>query len=125
LSGSTVSEPRVRAPVVDTVVVAGTAALESGTPERPRGRAGPRDAGAVDAVEDAGESEPEPVEPADPVVSAETNAIGETAEPTPRATAKAPTRPTWIANPDAARSVADTDRRRYSIVRTRPLDVRR
>ena len=115
----------MRAPVVDTVVVAGTAALESGTPERPRGRAGPRDAGAVDAVEDAGESEPEPVEPADPVVSAETNAIGETAEPTPRATAKAPTRPTWIANPDAARSVADTDRRRYSIVRTRPLDVRR
>jgi hypothetical protein len=35
-----------------------------------------------------------------------------------------PTWPTDDANPVDPGSVADTDRRRYSIVRTRPLDVR-
>ena len=43
--------------------------------------------GAVDVVD------PEPLEPADPVVSAKAIGIDATAAPTPRATAKAPTRP--------------------------------
>ena len=38
--------------------------------------------------------DPEPLEPAEPVVSAKANGIDATAAPTPRATAKAPTRPT-------------------------------
>jgi hypothetical protein len=55
-----------------------------------------------DAVDDAdadavdGEVEvvdPEPLEPAEPVVSAKAMGIDATAAPTPRATAKAPTRP--------------------------------
>ena len=37
--------------------------------------------------------DPEPLEPAEPVVSAKANGIDATAAPTPRATAKAPTRP--------------------------------
>jgi hypothetical protein len=43
--------------------------------------------GEVDVVD------PEPLEPAEPVVSAKANGIDATAAPTPRATAKAPTRP--------------------------------
>jgi len=35
----------------------------------------------------------DPVEPAEPVVSASANGIDTTAEPTPNATARAPTRP--------------------------------
>jgi len=43
--------------------------------------------GEVDVVD------PEPLEPADPAVSAKAIGIDATAAPTPRATAKAPTRP--------------------------------
>lgn len=43
---------------------------------------------------DDDESVPDPVEPPDPVRSANANGIATTAEPTPRATANAPTRPT-------------------------------
>jgi hypothetical protein len=63
---------------------------------RPCGRDVPRDGDDddEDPEVEAEESELEPVDPADPVVSAATTAIGDTAEPTPRATARAPTRPT-------------------------------
>jgi len=53
-----------------------------------------RDDADADAVD--GEVEvvdPEPLEPAEPVVSAKAMGIDATAAPTPRATAKAPTRP--------------------------------
>ncbi|MFM9032701.1 MAG: hypothetical protein ACKOQ4_00125 [Mycobacterium sp.] len=49
----------------------------------------------ADDSDDAVESEP--VDPPDPVVSANAAGIAATAEPTPRATAKAPTRPTYRA----------------------------
>ena len=67
-------------------------------------RAAPRD-GFVDPdpddvvdveSDDAAESE-DPVEPPDPVVSANATGTATTAEPTPNATANAPTRPTWAA----------------------------
>lgn len=71
---------------------------------RPGGRDAPRDdtaadddgltADGEDADGGAAESELDPVDPADPVVSAAATAIGDTAAPTPRATANAPTRPT-------------------------------
>lgn len=66
---------------------------------RPGGRDAPRDddgltADGEDADGGAAESELDPVDPADPVVSAAATAIGNTAAPTPRATANAPTRPT-------------------------------
>lgn len=67
----------------------------------------------------------DPDEPPEPVVSAKATGIAATAEPTPNATANAPTRPT---NPPAAPdpcSEAVTARREYSIPRTRPFDVRR
>ena len=86
---ATPAEPRVRASTAEPAVTGPTA-------ERPRGRAAPRD----DADEDADveveveDSDPEPVDPAEPVVSAAATANGATAEPTPRATANTPTRPT-------------------------------
>ena len=52
------------------------------------------DADGEDADGGAAASELDPVDPADPVVSAAATAIGNTAAPTPRATANAPTRPT-------------------------------
>ena len=70
---------------------------------RPRERAPTGDDGenvdgeAADGEDADGEdaaSELDPVDPADPVVSAAATATGNTAAPTPRATANAPTRPT-------------------------------
>ena len=64
-------------------------------------RAGPRDGALVDS--DAADPEPaasvelDPAEPADPVVSANATGTDATAEPTPNATANAPTRPTYRA----------------------------
>jgi len=84
-----------------------------------------------DAVEEPAEDEPvvpdvsEPVDPDDPLVSAKANGITEMPEPTPRATARAPTRPTKRALLCGAASVAFTARLAYSIERTRPLDERR
>jgi hypothetical protein len=50
------------------------------------------------AAAEADESgEPEPLDPAEPVVSATANGIAEKPDPTPRATASAPTRPTYLA----------------------------
>jgi hypothetical protein len=52
---------------------------------------------------DAADPEPaesvelDPAEPADPVVSANATGTDATAEPTPNATANAPTRPTYVA----------------------------
>jgi hypothetical protein len=63
-------------------------------------------------------------EPAEPVVSANATGIAATAEPTPSATASAPTRPTYDAVPPADSPVR-TARRRYSIACTRPFEERR
>ena len=61
----------------------------------PPGRDAPRTGALVDAAESEDESEArEPVEPAEPVESAAANGIEAIAEPTPSATANAPTRPT-------------------------------
>jgi hypothetical protein len=80
------------------------------------------DAADPDAAEP--ESALEPDDPPEPVVSA--NATGDaTADPTPNATANAPTRPTNGAKLDDPTSVAITERRPYSIARTRPRDTRR
>ena len=96
--------------------------LRAGAAAEPRTRDVPR-AGAVPDAEDPAEvSEvPEPLEPAEPRVSANAIGIAATAEPTPNATANAPTRPTTRAKP--AGSV--TDHRRYSIARTCHFDPRR
>ena len=52
----------------------------------------------VDADADPDESAaPEPADPADPVVSANATGTAATAAPTPKATANAPTRPTYRA----------------------------
>ena len=64
---------------------------ESALAESPPDRA-PRDGRAVDAPAD--ESALAPVEPAEPVVSANATGTDAIAEPTPNATANAPTRPT-------------------------------
>ena len=88
-------------------------------PEPPRPvRAAPR-AGLVAADPDEADVSAEsddPVEPPDPVVSANATGTATTADPTPSATANAPTRPTWVAYPRDADSV--TERRPYSIDRT-------
>ena len=64
--------------------------------EPPRARSVPRAGTLVDAVDEADRESAavEPVEPAEPVVSANATGIAATAEPTPSATARAPTRPT-------------------------------
>jgi hypothetical protein len=49
------------------------------------------------AAEAEDSAEPVPVEPAEPVVSAKANGIAANPEPTPRAMANAPTRPTYLA----------------------------
>ena len=85
-----------------------------------------RDAVDFDAEPDAdAESAELDDEPAEPVVSANATGIAATAEPTPNATAKAPTRPTYDAVLTPADSAPPTARRRYSIACTRPLDERR
>ena len=67
------------------------------TPPRPR--AAPRVGAFVDADDepDPESAAPDPVDPAEPVVSANATGIATTAEPTPNATANAPTRPTYRA----------------------------
>ena len=78
----------------------------------------------ADADGEEASEELAPVDPAEPVVSAKATGIAATADPTPNATASAPTRPTYDAVP-VADSLACTARRRYSIACTRPLDERR
>jgi hypothetical protein len=80
------------------------------------------DAADPDAPESA---ELDPDDPPDPVVSANATGTDATAEPTPNATANAPTRPTNGAKLDDPTSVAVTARRPYSIARTRPPETRR
>jgi hypothetical protein len=64
----------------------------------PRARDVPRAGALVDAEAPEDESAPrEPVDPAEPVVSAAANGIDAIADPTPSATASAPTRPTYRA----------------------------
>jgi hypothetical protein len=64
--------------------------------EPPRARPVPRDGALVDTGDEPERESAvfEPVEPAEPVVSAIATGIATTAEPTPSATANAPTRPT-------------------------------
>lgn len=85
-------------------VEAGESFVESGSDPSGEANAAPlpgpsrpeRRDGAL--VEDPGDREasvePDPVDPADPVVSANATGIDPTTEPTPKATARAPTRPT-------------------------------
>ena len=113
-SDAEVTDPRP--PARAGASVAGSA---ESAPEPPRPvRAAPR-AGLVaddpDEAETSAESD-DPVEPPDPVVSANATGTATTADPTPSATANAPTRPTWMAYPRDADSV--TARRPYSIDRT-------
>jgi len=79
----------------------------------------------VDAPPDPDSAALDPVDPAEPVVSAAANGIAAIAEPTPRATARAPTRPTYRAKPAAAGSEPSTERKQYSIDRIRPAAARR
>ena len=94
----------------------------------PRARGAPREGAFVDADAPADESSAlEPVEPAEPVVSAAANGTDTIAEPTPRATARAPTRPTYRAQPAVAEftSAHGVHGRPDSIVRTNALVDRR
>jgi hypothetical protein len=90
-----------------------------------------RRAGALDPFDDPDDAEAEeseeaePVAPAEPWVSANAIGIAANPEPTPRATAKAPTRPMYLACRGFGDSAAVTARRRYSIARTRPVATRR
>jgi hypothetical protein len=76
---------------------------------RPGRRTGPlpfdAEADADDADDEPAESDP--VEPAEPVVSANATGIAAAAEPIPNATANAPTRPTNRAKPPSAEESAD------------------
>ena len=75
-------------------------------------RDGPRDGVLGEVADTDGESDTaEPVDPTEPDVSANANGTDAIAEPTPRATANAPTRPTYREYPEAAGWV--TTRRRY------------
>jgi hypothetical protein len=70
-----------------------SAVAAPGLDEARRDRAVSRDGALVDDPADTDESVPEPVEPAEPVVSATATGTEAIAEPTPNATASAPTRP--------------------------------
>jgi hypothetical protein len=76
-------------------------------------------------ADDADDVSADPVEPAEPVVSASATGIDAAADPMPKAIANAPTRPTYDAVEGTAASTAETARRRYSIVCTRPFTERR
>jgi hypothetical protein len=93
-----------------------------GTAPRPARRDGTLAFVDVDARASA---VPDPVDPADPVVSANAIGIAATAEPIPRAAANAPTRPTYRENPLSVDSTAVGARRPYSMARTRPRAERR
>jgi hypothetical protein len=88
ISGELVSESGVELPGF-----ASAADPPATVREPPRDRAGGRDDVDVDAPADD-VSEPEPVDPGDPVVSAKATGMEAIAEPTPSTTARAPTRPT-------------------------------
>lgn len=74
-------------------------ALAAGEDLSPRApREGPRDGVLVEAADTDRESAAaEPLDPAEPVVSANASGTAAIAEPTPRANASAPTRPTYRA----------------------------
>ena len=93
LSGEWAREPSATLPDRRPEPAASLVA-ESALDEPRRDRAVPRDGALVDAPADADEPAPEPVEPAEPVVSATATGTEAIAEPTPNATANAPTRPT-------------------------------
>jgi len=99
------------------------------TVEPPRDRAAPREGALVDVgAEPARESTVfEPVEPAEPVVSANATGIATNAEPTPNATANAPTRPTYRAQLEFAepKSAPGAVGRSDSMARTHALAERR
>jgi len=113
------TDPRPPARAGTSVEGSAESAPEPPRPVRAAPRAGFVDPDPDDVVDaesdDAAESE-DPVEPPDPVVSANATGTATTADPTPSATANAPTRPTWMAYPRDAVSV--TARRPYSIDRT-------
>jgi hypothetical protein len=83
-----------------------------------------RRAGALVLVDDPVDADESalPVDPDEPVVSANANGIAARPDPTPSATASAPTRPTYLAKPGV---VTESVRRVYSMDRTEPFDERR
>lgn len=88
------------------------------------GREAPRDAWVDPDPDDLVDAEPDDLTASDdPVVSAKATGTAATAEPTPNATANAPTRPTYAAKPRAAGPV--TPRTPYSIDRTLLSAIRR
>jgi hypothetical protein len=80
---------------------------------------GADDGGADDGGADEDPSAVEPVDPPEPVRSAKATGIAPTADPTPSAIAKAPTRPTYRAHVCEPGSGFGTPGNRYSIRRTR------
>ena len=75
--------------------------VSDSAPTRPPARVLARASDRAAEPEAPDAEEPDPVDPPDPVISANATGIDATAEPTPNATAKAPTRPTNRANPAA------------------------
>jgi len=87
--------------------------------------AGPRrDRVADDDVDAPSDADASVDEPADPVESAKATGRADRPDPTPRATANAPTRPTYRAKLGLTESDADEDRRAYSIERIKLFDDR-
>ena len=76
-----------------TVLIVADAAARADAARAPE-RAAPRFGAGLGWADSAATALAEPDEPAEPVVSATANGIDATAEPTPNATANAPTRPT-------------------------------
>lgn len=91
----------------DSAVPREPPAAGAAEPLRAAGRE-PRVAADFDA-EPCDDESADAVEPPDPVVSAAATGSDATAAPTPRATARAPTRPTYRAEPDAAACCAFRD----------------
>jgi hypothetical protein len=85
----------------------------------------PRDGVARDRVDDDDSSTALAVEPSDPVLSAKANGSATTAEPTPNATASAPTRPTYDAITEEGDFPNSAGRRVLSFAGTRRPGERR
>jgi hypothetical protein len=93
LPGPAVAPPDPRRPNPADEPLEESVAVEPARPVRTAPREGADDADA-DEADDASD---EPAEPPEPVVSATATGTDATAEPTPNATANAPTRPTYRA----------------------------
>ena len=112
--------PRRCVPTLTAPESSAAVARPNWPPRRDRGPA----VGLADGTDDEGGCG-DPDAPAEPVLSANAIGMATAADPIPNAAANRPTRPTYWAYPEAARSVDVTVRCLYSIDRTRPLEIRR